>query len=138
MSGLDPYHVTDQLEDAFLDVMVARLEARGKHPFFQDVLTEYLDAMAIDAASAVLDMGCGTGVAARSIARRPHFAGKVTGIDLSPYLAQTATHLSVEEGLGGQIDFRAGDTRSLDWPMGCLRRSLPIRSSAMLTTRLLS
>jgi ubiquinone/menaquinone biosynthesis C-methylase UbiE len=114
MAGLDPYHVTDQLDDAFLDVIIARLEARGKHPFFHKVLAEYLDAMDVDAASTVLDMGSGTGVAARSIARRPNFSGKVTGVDLSPYLAQTAARLSAEEGLGERIDFRAGDTRSLD------------------------
>ncbi len=114
MSGLDPYHVTDQLDDAFLDIMVNRLETRGKHPFFQKVLTEYLDAMGVDAADTVLDMGSGTGVAARSIVRRPNFSGKVTGIDLSPYLVQTAARLSGEEGFGGRIDFRSGDTRSLD------------------------
>lgn len=114
MGGLDPYHVTDQLDETFLDVIVTRLETRGKHPFFQKALTEYLDAMDIDAAKTVLDMGSGTGVAARCIARRPNFAGNVTGIDLSPYLAQTAARLSREEGLGERIDFRAGDTRSLD------------------------
>jgi len=113
MSGLDPYHVTDQLDDTFLDVIVTRLETRGKHPFFQKVLTDYLDAMNIDAAETVLDMGSGTGVAARNIARRPNFAGKVTGIDLSPYLTQMAARFSAEEGLGERIDFRSGDTRSL-------------------------
>ncbi len=114
MSGLDPYHVTDQLQDAVLEVMVTRLEARGKHPFFQDVLSEYLDGMNVDTAELVLDMGCGTGFVARSIARRPHFVGKVTGVDLSPYLAQTAARLSAEEGLAACTEFRAGDTAGLD------------------------
>ncbi len=44
MEALDPYRVTDRLEDVLLDVMVSRLEARGKHWFFQKVLGEYLDA----------------------------------------------------------------------------------------------
>jgi ubiquinone/menaquinone biosynthesis C-methylase UbiE len=114
MGGLDPYHVTDQLDNISLDAIVTRLETRAKHPFFQEALTEYLNAMKIDAAQTVLDMGSGTGVAARCIARRPDFAGNVTGIDLSPYLAQTAARLSREEGLAERIDFRAGDTRSLD------------------------
>jgi hypothetical protein len=58
--ALDPFRITDKLEDVLLDVMVSRLEVRGKHWFFQKVLREYLDAMDIDVTSTVLDMGCGT------------------------------------------------------------------------------
>ncbi len=82
----DPYGKTDRLDETSLEVIVARLEARGKHPFFDRMLREYLDAMEIDAAETVLDMGCGTGVAARAIARRPDFTGTVLGIDLGPFL----------------------------------------------------
>src|SRR5918997_134260 len=114
MGALDPYQITDKLEDPLLDVMVSRLEVRGKHSFFQKVLQEYLDALDIDSASTVLDMGCGTGVAARTIARRADFSGRVTGIDLSPYLVEAAKRLADEEGLGGRVEFRYGDTRELD------------------------
>lgn len=116
--ALDPFRITDKLEDVLLDVMVSRFEARGNHPFFQKVLREYLDAMRIDAATTVLDMGCGTGVAARTIARRKDFSGKVTGIDLSPYLVNAAERLADEEGLGDRVEFRSGDTRDLDIPDG--------------------
>jgi ubiquinone/menaquinone biosynthesis C-methylase UbiE len=34
------------------------------------MLNDYLNAMQIDTAKTVLDLGCGTGVAARAIARR--------------------------------------------------------------------
>jgi ubiquinone/menaquinone biosynthesis C-methylase UbiE len=118
MGALDPYRITDRLENPLLDVMVTRLEARGKHWFFQKVLGEYLDAMDIDSAGTVLDMGCGTGVAARTIARRANFSGRVTGIDLSPYLVDAAKRLADEEGLGGRVEFRFGDTRDLDIPDG--------------------
>jgi ubiquinone/menaquinone biosynthesis C-methylase UbiE len=116
MRALDPFRVTDKLEDALLDVMISRLEVRGKHWFFQKVLREYLDAMDIEAASTVLDMGCGTGVAARTIARRANFSGRVTGIDLSPYLVEAAKRLADEEGLGTLVEFRSGDTRELEIP----------------------
>ena len=79
MGALDPFRITDKLEDPLLEVMVSRLEVRGKHWFFQKVLREYLDAMAVDSAETVLDMGCGTGVAARTIARRANFPGRVQG-----------------------------------------------------------
>jgi len=118
MGALDPYRITNRLEDPLLDVMVSRLEARGEHWFFQNVLREYLDAMDIDSASTVLDMGCGTGVAARTIARRANFSGRVTGIDLSPYLVGAAKRLVEEEGLGRRVEFHSGDTRDLDIPDG--------------------
>src|SRR3712207_6520390 len=118
MGALDPYRITNRLEDPLLDVMVSRLEARGNHWFFQNVLREYLDVMAIDSATTVLDMGCGTGVAARTIARRANFSGTVTGIDLSLYLIDAAKRMAEEEGLSSLVEFRAGDTRALDVPDG--------------------
>ena len=114
MGALDPFRITDKLEDPLLDVMISRLEVRGKHWFFQKVLREYLDAIAVDSAETVLDLGCGTGVAARMIARRADFPGRVTGIDLSPYLVEAARRLANEEGLGKRLEFYSGDTRDLD------------------------
>ena len=114
MSTTDPYSKTDRLDETSLEVIVARLEARGKHPFFDRMLREYLDAMEIDAAETVLDMGCGTGVAARAIARRPDFTGTVLGIDLGPFLVETAIRLAGEEGFADKVSFRVGDTSSLD------------------------
>ncbi|MGQ0600878.1 MAG: methyltransferase domain-containing protein, partial [Anaerolineales bacterium] len=58
--------------------------------------------------------GCGTGVAARALARRQGFVGRVTGIDLSPYLTEVAARLAAEESLGNRVTFCVGDTRSLD------------------------
>lgn len=116
MRTVDPYRITDQLNDDVLEVIVTRLEARGAHPFFQEVLREYLDAMGIDSASQVLDMGCGTGVAARVIARRPRFSGQVTGLDLSPHLIQSAKRLATEESLDDRVVFDIGDSRRLDLP----------------------
>src|SRR5712691_8463033 len=116
MSAMDPYRTTNQLDETVLHAIVTRLEARGNHPFFARMLHEYLDVMQIETAHTVLDMGCGTGVVARTIARRPGFAGTVTGIDLSPYLADVATRLATEEGVDARVTFRVGDTRRLDFP----------------------
>jgi ubiquinone/menaquinone biosynthesis C-methylase UbiE len=74
--------------------------------------------MLIDTAETVLDVGCGTGMVARAIARRRGFTGKITGIDLSPALVANARRLSEEEGIADRVDFRAGDTRSLDLATG--------------------
>jgi len=112
----DPYGATDQLDDDLLDVIVARLEARGKHPGFDRMLHDYATAMQIDGATTVLDLGCGTGVAARAIARRTNFSGRVTGIDLSSTLTAAATRLAMDEGLAAKVEFRVGDTSRLDIP----------------------
>jgi ubiquinone/menaquinone biosynthesis C-methylase UbiE len=114
MAAVDPYAATDKLDDAMLQVVVTRLETRGKHPRFVKILQQYLDAMDINAAKTVLDVGCGTGVVSRGIAARPGFSGRITGIDLSPALIATGARLAGEEGAGERITFRVGDTRGLD------------------------
>ncbi|MCB0124765.1 MAG: methyltransferase domain-containing protein, partial [Caldilineaceae bacterium] len=73
-------------------------------------------AMQIDQAQSVLDLGCGTGVAARTIAARPNFTGKITAVVLSDHLVASARQLAAREGVADQIDFRVGDSRSLDLP----------------------
>jgi ubiquinone/menaquinone biosynthesis C-methylase UbiE len=116
MSSFDAYAMTDKLNDAVLDVIITRLEARGKHPRFQQMLHDYLNAMNIDAMQRVLDLGCGTGVAARGLAQRPSFVGQVLGIDLSTYLIAAAHRLSEEAGIHDRLTFQVGDSRRLALP----------------------
>jgi ubiquinone/menaquinone biosynthesis C-methylase UbiE len=63
-------------------------------------------------------MGCGTGLAARAIARRAGFSGRVIGVDLSPYLVGAAERLASAEGLTERTEFRTGDVRSLGFADG--------------------
>jgi cyclopropane fatty-acyl-phospholipid synthase-like methyltransferase len=51
------------------------LEDRGRHPFFNHVINEYVTELALDGAEALLDLGCGTGIAARAIARHQEVSG---------------------------------------------------------------
>ena len=114
MRPSDPFSVTDRLDEQTLGVVAGRLEVRARNPRFVAMLDGYLDAMEIDRAERVIDLGCGTGVAARAIARRPGFAGSVLGIDLSPGLVAAAAGLAADEGLASRVAFRAGDSRRLD------------------------
>jgi ubiquinone/menaquinone biosynthesis C-methylase UbiE len=118
MTAVDVYRITDKLDGDTLDVLETRLEARGRHPRFLHMMGEYLDAMGIDGAATVLDVGCGTGVVARAIARRPGFRGRITGIDVSPRLIDAARRFAGQEGLAAVTDFRAGDSQSLQLPDG--------------------
>ena len=114
-STVDPFGRTDKLDDGMLQALVLRFEARGKHPQFSKMLREYLDAMDIAATAKVLDMGCGTGLAARAIARRTGFSGTITGVDLSPYLVAAAKRLAGEDGVAERVDFRTGDVHKLEF-----------------------
>ena len=113
MSTLDMYRVTDKLDDTTLAALVTRLEARGQHPRFIAMMNDYLAAMSIPSARSVLDLGCGTGVVARAVATTPGFAGRVTGIDVSPYLIEAATRLAKKEHIDQDVDFRTGDSQAL-------------------------
>ncbi len=114
MASIDPFGRTDQLDDNMLAALVARFEARGKNPRFAGMLDDYLDAMSIEGTARVLDIGCGTGLAARAVARREGFSGQVTGVDLSPYLVASAKRLAGEERLADHLEFLAGDVRRLN------------------------
>jgi SAM-dependent methyltransferase len=116
MGTVDVYRITNKLDDSTLDAVAMRLEARGKHPRFIAMMNEYLTAMRIDSAATVLDLGCGTGVVSRAIVKRKGFAGRVTGIDRSPYLTMAATRLAAAEGIGNVVEFCSGDSHSLNLP----------------------
>ena len=106
--AVDPFRITNKLESSTLDVIVARLESRGHHPRFAKPLSDYLDRMQIDSKVNVLDLGCGTGIAARAIAQRPGFKGSILGIDLSDHLIQAARRFAAEERLSDRVRFDTG------------------------------
>ncbi len=114
--AVDPFRVTNRLDPRILDVIAHRLETRGRHPAFAKPLTDYLDRMAVDTRNDVLDLGCGTGIAARAVARRPGFKGYVLGIDLSDHLVEAATRITAGEGLDSRVGFKVGDSPNLDLP----------------------
>lgn len=115
----DPYGRTHRMDAQALAAIAARLEARGKHPFFARVIDDYLEAMTLSGLETILDLGCGTGVAARAIARRTKAKGPpLVAIDISAHLVEMGRTLADEEGLGGRIDFRVGDAHGLGLPEG--------------------
>jgi ubiquinone/menaquinone biosynthesis C-methylase UbiE len=109
----DRYGRTHQMDQQALAAIAARLEARGKHPFFLRVIDDYVDALGSAGAEALLDLGCGTGVAARVISRRSEVKGAITAIDISADLIETGKRLAAEEGLGARIRFLTGDAHDL-------------------------
>lgn len=114
----DVYGRTFEMDQAGLDAIAARLEARGRHPFFRRVVDEYMAELALSGDEAILDLGCGTGVAARLIAGRADIRRPITAIDISAQFIATAIRLARDEGLGERIGFRVGDAHSLGLAAG--------------------
>jgi SAM-dependent methyltransferase len=78
-------------------------------------LHDYLDAMQVEERALILDMGCGTGLVARTIVQCPGYSGRVIGVDLSPYLIAAAERLAHEAGSATRTAFHTGDVRRLDF-----------------------
>jgi ubiquinone/menaquinone biosynthesis C-methylase UbiE len=74
-----------------------------------------VEAAAPVAGERVLDLACGTGVVARTIAPIVGPTGKVTGVDMSPDMLEIARSLIPD---GASIELRQGDGSALDLPSG--------------------
>ncbi len=105
----DPYANIVETDPAIVATIAERLEVRAADPNQQEMLGQYLGRAAFVTGAHVLEVGCGTGAVARTIAARPGVAA-VTAIDPSPVLIEDA--ISRGAGLPG-LTFRVGDGRSL-------------------------
>src|SRR5262249_12298995 len=72
---------------------VASLEERGRSGYMA-VVRGLLDALAIRPGESVLEVGCGSGVIMRELARRSGGANRLIGRDLNPYLLREARALA--------------------------------------------
>jgi ubiquinone/menaquinone biosynthesis C-methylase UbiE len=71
-----------------------------------------VDAARIGPGDRVLDVGCGTGVVAREVAKRIGVDGRVAGLDLNPRMLEVARRVAPE------IDWRQGDAGNLPFEDG--------------------
>jgi SAM-dependent methyltransferase len=98
---------------------VASLEERGRSGYMA-VVRGLLDALAIQPGESVLEVGCGSGVIMRELARRTAGANRLIGRDMSPYLLREAEALARREGLLDYIDFGEGRAEALPLPDGAV------------------
>jgi ubiquinone/menaquinone biosynthesis C-methylase UbiE len=104
---------------------VASLEERGRSGYMA-VVRALLDALTIHPGESVLEVGCGSGVIMRELARRTAVglqptglsrgANRLIGRDMSPYLLREARALARREGLLDHIDFGEGRAEALPLP----------------------
>ena len=94
----------------------ARLEHRARAEDESSARDEYLTLLRISPGERVLDVGCGSGVVTRDIAKRVGSIGSVVGLDPSEELLKVAREHAEGARLGNIIDFKKGDCRSLSFP----------------------
>jgi SAM-dependent methyltransferase len=104
-------HCTIALGGALLG-SVASLEERGRSGYMA-VVRALLDALAIRPGESVLEVGCGSGVIMRELARRTEGRNRLIGRDMSPYLLREARALTRRAGLLDLVDFGEGRAEAL-------------------------
>lgn len=83
---MDPYTNPDSQTDRTIRAMITRLEERGQHSAFQNMINRYVSSIPKDRPVNVLDLGCGTGVVTRRLAQALHGSSRVHGADVSDVL----------------------------------------------------
>jgi ubiquinone/menaquinone biosynthesis C-methylase UbiE len=117
----DLYSRLDSVDEPTLSTIADVLELRGRHPEQIAIREAYLDLLGDVAGQCVLDLGCGTGVATRALARRVVSRvgdnGDVTGVDPTPAFVARAKTLAQTGGIE-HVTFEVGDGRALRFSDG--------------------
>jgi ubiquinone/menaquinone biosynthesis C-methylase UbiE len=103
----DPYVAIDAQPDPL--VFARLLELRGAQPHQRRLRQAFLAFAGIRRGTRVLDVGCGTGVVTRDLARRVGSGGAVVGVDPSRALVREARRGARRDAGGAARSFRVGD-----------------------------
>lgn len=108
----DIWATVADLEPAAQERLAAVLETRGADPQQHAMRRAFLADIAVPPGASVLDVGCGTGVLTRMLARLPG-VDRVVGVDPAPSLLAKARELA---GDAPHVAFLKADGRAL--PLG--------------------
>ena len=93
--------------------MVASLESRGRTPGYLSAVGSLIAAAAIQPGESVLEVGCGTGVLCRWVARQTGNANPVAGVDVNAFFLREAAEIARRDGMENVVSFREGSAESL-------------------------
>jgi SAM-dependent methyltransferase len=111
--GSSLWRDTAGLDDARAGDRVAALEKRAQAADEVAAREEYLTLMQLAPGERVLDVGCGSGVVTREMARRVAPRGRVVGCDTSAAILALASKLAATAGVPDLIEWRQADCRAL-------------------------
>ena len=112
IATLSEHHCVISLSGPALG-MVASLESRGRTPGYLSAVGSLLDAAQIQPGDRVLEVGCGTGVLCRWLARKLEFKNSVVGMDVNAFFLREAAQIAGRAGLHDVVSFREGSAESL-------------------------
>jgi SAM-dependent methyltransferase len=95
--------------------IVGTLEARGRSNYLA-LVRNVLDRVEIRPGETVLEVGGGSGVVVREIARRTERRNRIIDIDINPYLLREAAALAKAAGLADRITFEEGHAEAIPLP----------------------
>ena len=95
------------------ELAVRNLEARGSSADEIAARAQYLDLLGLRPGQRVLDVGCGSGVVTRDMARRVLPGGRAVGVDLGVEFLTIARELAREAGLDAVTEFHEGSALAL-------------------------
>lgn len=95
---------------------LAMLESRGRAAGYLSLIRRMIDVVQPRAGEFVLEVGCGSGVLDRWLARYTAQENPIIGADINKYLLREAMALAVQEHLADIITFRQGDAEALPFP----------------------
>jgi len=94
---------------------LAMLESRGRSGGYLSVVRRIMDVVQLRPGEVVLEVGCGSGVLDRWLARYTQ-ANRIIGVDVNRYLLREASTLATQQGLADIITFHEGDAEALPYP----------------------
>jgi SAM-dependent methyltransferase len=111
---LSEHYCTISLGGPLLGV-VGTLEERGRSNYLA-MVRNILDVVEIRPGEVVLEVGGGSGVVVREIARRTQGRNRIIDVDIGPYLLREAASLAKRAGFGEWISFREGNAEAIPLP----------------------
>jgi ubiquinone/menaquinone biosynthesis C-methylase UbiE len=96
--------------------MIGSLEARGHTAGYLGVVGKLMDVAQLAPGEVLLEVGCGSGVLDRWLARHTGGANRIVGMDINPFMLRQARALARQEGLEQLITFQEGNAEALPFP----------------------
>lgn len=93
--------------------MVASLEGRGRTPGYLSAVGRLIAETELQPGENVLEVGCGTGVLCRWLARETSGANQVTGMDVNTFFLREGAEIARREGVGESVTFQEGSAEQL-------------------------